>query len=291
MNKEIEKETNTQNTKNQAKIGIFLQKLSLHSNAILVVTGVLALIYPIINTFYNKIYQGDCEAFYNIPRKYFSSSIDSNLLYIMCVAILLAIYLSPAIMRKNAEKKGTNSTGLSVYTMVIAVIIGLQFSLFNVFNLIEIMEQVEETDSFAGCLVMALNNKANLTIAIVVGMGIIALTGLTFIYVVRKIKKKNLRIVMGAIWAISVIGTIFILIFGTCCNLSIDIEDKTKYEFLKTNDAEYVVLSEYEDKNLVVEYDIDDDGQYLFLTKEYMLIDKQEGSYTYVSLDKAPKIE
>lgn len=27
MNKEIEKETNTQNTKNQAKIGIFLQKL------------------------------------------------------------------------------------------------------------------------------------------------------------------------------------------------------------------------------------------------------------------------
>ena len=60
---------------------------------------------------------------------------------------------------------------------------------------------------------------------------------------------------MGAIWAISVIGTIFILIFGTCCNLSIDIEDKTKYEFLKTNDAEYVVLSKYEDKNLVVEYD------------------------------------
>ena len=64
MNKEIEKETNTQNTKNQAKIGIFLQKLSVPSHAILVVTGVLALIYPIINTFYNKIYQGDCEAFY-----------------------------------------------------------------------------------------------------------------------------------------------------------------------------------------------------------------------------------
>ena len=44
---------------------------------------------------------------------------------------------------------------------------------------------------------MALNNKANLTIAIVVGMGIIALTGLTFIDVVRKKKRK----ICGLSWA------------------------------------------------------------------------------------------
>lgn len=52
-----------------------------------------------------------------------------------------------------------------------------------------------------------------------------------------------------------------------------------------------MVLSECEDKLLVLPYEVTKDGQCIFKTKQYMFVDMYDGIYQYVDICSSPIIE
>lgn len=58
------------------------------------------------------------------------------------------------------------------------------------------------------------------------------------------------------------------------------IDQKTKYEFITVDDNEYVILSEYKGKFLVVSFE-KDRGEYIFNTNQYKFINMNQGLITY----------
>lgn len=77
---------------------------------------------------------------------------------------------------------------------------------------------------------------------------------------------------------------------GIILKFSIAIEDKTKYEFVTVEENKYVVLSEHEDKILIVPYEINENGQYVFNTSKYWFCEKYQGTYKYIDMEICPKV-
>lgn len=80
------------------------------------------------------------------------------------------------------------------------------------------------------------------------------------------------------------------MFYGTMFKLSISMEDKTKYEFV-TYEREYVVLSMYKEKLLIVPYEINEKGQYIFKTNQYLFGEPYKGTYQYRDIKYSPRID
>lgn len=89
---------------------------------------------------------------------------------------------------------------------------------------------------------------------------------------------------------ISLAFNIFLLIYGTIFKFYSSIKDNTKYEFV-TYDNEYVVLSRYDNKLLVVPYEVDDDGRYIFKTNQYQFKEPYDTIYKYIDIGDSPQIK
>ena len=106
----------------------------------------------------------------------------------------------------------------------------------------------------------------------------------------KNIKCKWIRnAVHVTIW-ISVAVSVLVIIYGTAFRLSISVEDKTKYEFVICGDDEYVILALTDKKNLIVPFEIDEKGQYIFKTGQYLFLEQYEGMYQYRDIKYSPKI-
>ena len=81
------------------------------------------------------------------------------------------------------------------------------------------------------------------------------------------------------------------MLYGTIFKLSITIDDKTKYEFVTLKNNEYVVISSYDNKLLVVPFEINEDGLYVFKTKQYCFEESYEGIYEYRNIENSPIID
>ena len=68
------------------------------------------------------------------------------------------------------------------------------------------------------------------------------------------------------------------------------IEDKTKYEIVTNMERQYIVLSEENEKVLVVEYRVKDD-KYVFSTEKYLFLNKYDCEFSYIDTGVSPKIE
>ena len=92
---------------------------------------------------------------------------------------------------------------------------------------------------------------------------------------------------------IVLVANAFIIGYGTWARFKSDlnIENKTKYEFVKYECDEYVVLSEYNDKVLLVPFQVDEDGRYIFNTGEYIFKELDSGIFEYRNLGCPPDIE
>lgn len=99
---------------------------------------------------------------------------------------------------------------------------------------------------------------------------------------------QNIKLGLKKILNISAVFTSVLLLMSIILKFSISIEDKTKYEFVNINQTEYVVLSEYDGSVLVVLYDVNEEGQYVFYTKNYYLFERNEGTYRYENLKHSP---
>lgn len=261
-----------------------------HKEFIAIILGLCASIYPIINTVYKIMYQSECEKFYGIPGKYFNSNIDNRLLYLCCIIILLLISIVPAFMKKYYEKRENLSKGYLVEAVFLSIIVGMEIGLFNVYNLIEIMKQTHKTNDFFRLINNWLDNNACFTITIVVVLGSISVLGITLMDKLKSIKWNWIKNVVCVILSVSLVASVLVMLYGTMFKLSISIEDKTKYEFV-TYDEEYVILSLYDEKILIVPFEIDEKGQYIFKTSQYLFDEQYEGIYQYRDIKYSPRID
>ena len=133
-----------------------------------------------------------------------------------------------------------------------------------------------------------MNKHANITIAVVVILGSMSLLGITLLDEIKNIKFMIIKRIIIVMFGIALLLSILFMVYGTIFKLSINIEDKTKYEFVMQEKKEYVILTEYDDKILVVPYEKLDNGQYI---NKYYFIEKYQSVYQYIDCTNGIKIE
>lgn len=254
------------------------------------IAGGLAALYPIVNFMYNLSYQSKCEGFYGVPGKYFHSTIDNRLLYLACILILIIICATPVIIRKYDEKKQVQAKGSTVYISFVAAVLGMEIGFLNVYNLLEIMKQTHKTYDWIRSVNNFLDKNATITITVVIVAGTIALLGITLMDKLRVIKWKWIKIVINCVFIFSFVISLLLMIYGTIFKLAISVEDKTKYEVVTIDEEDYVVLSEHDDKILVVSYEVKENGKYIFDTSKYWFYEKYQGTHRYINLKYCPEI-
>ena len=163
---------------------------------------------------------------------------------------------------------------------------------YNIYNLVEIIKQTQIYTKYG--LFKMINcwigdHAYFISIAVVV-LGILSVFGITIIEEIKRIKWKKLKKLLGVLFLISITLSLILMVYGTMFKLSISIEDKTRYEFV-TDDGEYVILSTYEDKLLVVPFEINENGQYIFKTYKYLFKDPYDVIYRYVDIEHTPQIQ
>lgn len=166
----------------------------------------------------------------------------------------------------------------------------MEIGLLNVYNLLEIMKQTYKTYGWIRSVINFVDKNAMITITIFIVAGSIALLGITLMDKIRVIKWKWIKNVINIVFILSFGISLLLMIFGTIFKMSISIEDKTKYELVTIDEEEYVVLSEHDDKILVVLYEVKENGQYIFNTSKYWIYEKYQGTHRYINLKYCPEI-
>ena len=258
---------------------------------ITIMIGLCATLYPIVNTVYKIMYQNECEKFYGIPGKYFDSDIDNRLLYLLCIIILLFMGIMPILLKKYYEKKDKLTKGNLAEAIFLSVVIGIELGCINVYNLIEIMKQTYRTCEAFRKVNDWLDNHAYFTVTVVIVLGSISVLGLTLMEHLKNIKCNIVKNVVCIILSVSLIASLVVMVYGTIFKLSISIRDKSKYEFVMYNEEEYVVLSTYEEKILIIPYEIDEKEQYIFKTSQYSFINQDKGLYKYKDIKYSPIVD
>lgn len=260
-----------------------------HKESIAIILGVCVSLYPILNSFYKILYRIECEKFYALPGKYFDANIDNRLLYLGCIIILVFISIAPALMKRYYEKKGNLTKAYLLDAAFLSIIIGVEIGLLNVYNLIEIMKQTYKTNRFYGFINNFLNNNSYITIIVIIILGTISVLGITLLKEIKSVRWKWINNLVCAVLYVSLGISVLLLLYGTMFKLSISIEYKTKYEFVKYDNAEYVVLSSYNDKLLIVPFEVDESGRYTFLTSQYLFGEPYDGVFQYKQIEYADK--
>lgn len=258
MSKKVKK-----NIEKQGK-NSFVNYIISKKELITIMIGLCATLYPIVNTVYKIMHQNECEKFYGIPGKYFDSDIDNRLLYLLCIIILLFMGIMPTLLKKYYEKKDKLTKGNLVEAIFLSVIIGIELGCINVYNLIEIMKQTYRTCEVFQKINNWLDNHAYFTVTVVIILGSISVLGLTLMKYLKNIKCNIVKSVVCVILSVSLIASLVVMVYGTIFKLSISIKDKSKYEFVMYNEEEYVVLSTYEEKILIIPFEIDEKEQYIY---------------------------
>lgn len=268
----------------------FIEKINENKETITFVMGLVAALYPIFNYVHNIFYQWDCEKFYGIPGKYFHSTISNTLIYLGCIFVFLVICATPIIIKKYYEKKEIYTTGSKLYVIFQTVVLGIVFGLFNVLNTLEVMQQTYGVSSLSmNFNNFLIKNRMIMMITIIV-MGVITLLGITLIDDVKSIKSELIRKIFGVIFVFLFMFNFLLMFYGIILKLSTKVEDKTKYEFVVIEEDEYVVLSEHGDKMLIVPYEINENGQYIFNTSKYWFCEEYQGTYKYIDMKLCPEI-
>ncbi|WP_312070294.1 hypothetical protein [Anaerotignum propionicum] len=105
--------------------------------------------------------------------------------------------------------------------------------------------------------------------------------------IIAEIKNKLVKETIAWIGIITYVISFSIILYGTVFKLSTSIEDKIRYEIITNKENKYVVLSEENDKILVVEYFIED-GKYIFDANQYFFLYKYDCKFSYVDIKTKP---
>lgn len=260
---------------------------------IVTIVGLFSTLCVFTNFVYDINYKINCGNFYGIPEKYFSTNIDKNIIYRLSAIVLVITYFVPRIMEKYYLKHNGDDKANTMYSIFLSVIIGIIMSAFLIYNLY-IISYYGEDQLFQKIRSFSLKYINIISLPILV-MSIAAIILITLPNIINKREKKS-RIWYNMIVDVEVIVLVanaFIIGYGTWTRFKSDlnIENKTKYEFVKYECDEYVVLSEYNDKVLLVPFQVDEDGKYIFNTGEYIFKELDSGIFEYRNLGCPPDIE
>ncbi len=264
----------------------FLEKVFKKKEIVVCIYGALIAIYPILNVLYNVLYQNSCEKFYHIPRQYFSSDIKYSIVYLFLIIIIVAMCGFPIFIRKLGAGKQT----AIIPTISFAFLLGMCIGIINIYNLIELLRYLNFDSEFNRNIVLFINENAEVIVFIIIILAIISVVSITILDILKNRKNKVLNCILGVLFITSFFVSSMLMLYGTMAKLSVDISKKTQYEFVSIDDKTYAVLSEYDDKILVVEFEISD-GRCILITESYQFIEKYTGVYTYIDMSLPPLIQ
>lgn len=270
--------------KNKDKLSSKLQKLSIDNGAT-IVSGI-ATIYVAINYFYNLMYQIECHKFYGIPGKYFTTDIGNKTLYLLFILLGIVALVYPRHVVKNIynqeERKYFDKFCNKFSVIAIIASEGISLAILNL-GLIIMICKIGGPWPCIQNIMLYIAQFPVVTINIVLYLSVALIILFTFY---EKIKKIGFKIVFMILYLLEAV----LIIYGIICSYYIKIENKIEYEFVSYQDKKYVVLSENDDKVLIVSFKIDDDGRYVFYTNKYRFIDICDGVYEYRDIQSKPII-
>lgn len=253
---------------------------------LLVIVSGFGVIYFLINLMANYSFKSECAIFYGVPAKYFSKVIDMDLVFVViAVALIVASFVPVAIkyrMVKNHEKNCTKTICL----LVIGIVLSFLVEFINAGCLPLIFANSSISDVLKNFIAFIFNSLGYFYLFLHITLFII-------LFIVVSVEMKN-RILI-------IIFTVLILFFslinmltttvGIFAKLTMPIDDKTTYEIVSVQDDSYVVLTEYDNKNLCVKYDVDSDKNFTLYTGEYYFFSKEDAKYSYVTMNTPPEIK
>lgn len=294
-NKNKKKNVKTESTFS-IKIHNCVNAITNHTKKITEIISIVLLIISIINVVFDYCYKIECENYYKIPSKYFSTSIDGNLVFSLLAVLLVLIAFFPPI-KHYFERKNNTTTKFSIgYNISLSILLGSYVGVINVIYIIEIVKTETLPDFITASLVFCINGMDPWLFIVIVDLLFIAnVLGILSINRIRNIKsnifRKLIIIILSVITAINFI-TIFAGINAKIAS-STSAKRKTKYEFIENSNRRYIVLSEYNNKKLVVKYNIKKQGDSLqceILTNKYYFVDDSDYAYSYIDLEYPPVV-
>lgn len=284
MNEINKKESNNSNM-------VFEERFMKKWKIVVSIFGGFAAGYPVINTIYNKIYQNKCEEYYQIPRQYFHENVEDRLIYLCFIIIFLLICISPIVVRKILAKKKKANIDIPLEFSIIALGMGGTIGILNILNFVEIVEKTYNINFiFTKISIFLLDHSISVMVVLVL-LGYVSMAWMLFSQGIAKIKFRWAKAIITIVCFVATFINVLLLLLGTVSKLRVDIENQVSYEIVQVYDDKYVVLSEIDDKLLVVPYEINENDIYIFKSGKYSFVDKYEGSYTYITMPDNPIID
>lgn len=251
---------------------------------VLEIVGLLASVYVIISYLSNRLYQRTCERFYNIRGDFFSTDVRPQIAYIVLSLALLVLFVLPAFGRIREKRNKGNKEDVSAifFYLILSVVFGFLLGVVNLGGMLKfpMVRQWFEDDSIVLYILFG----------VVFLCSFITIVGLTLAPEISSLKKKGVTICYY-VWFVSAYLMLSIYVGQMGYSLMDSIEDKIDYEFVIDAEKPYVVLDDVGDEVLVVEYSYNEEyDEITFYTKRYSFLPRNEYSYAYGCLSKAPII-
>lgn len=244
----------------------------------------LPICYAILKYMYDFRYGQQCKAFYHIPAKYFSKSVNSSILYIALIVFLVVI---PFLLKWCITKVGGEKSAV-VCSDSFALFVGVGLGSFNIQGL---TRKIESDNFFLWHSIGRLASKnMGLYLAVIMVCAIITMIGLLRVSYTKKVKNKMRFSIFGVILAVSFVITMVAFIGSTAYALCFDPANKTAYEIADYEKGKYAVLSEYNGKLLVVPAAIKGD-ELVLDTTWYFFVDSSECKFFAMDFEKVTQIE
>ncbi len=256
---------------------------------VLVLTSVIAFIYPILNYLYNFLYQKDCEKFYHINGTHFHTSINNWILYLGAIGLLFLMCFVPVFSKKFIDLFGDKSWISKVVKWIIPLYMGFLIGVVNIDNFVKILRKID--GSMIAPYVGDMLNKigAPVIVGIVILISVLSVVGVALSNRIDNIKKRRIRAILNGIVCFFLFLNLLILVMGTYFTLTSSVKDKRNYEVVSYEESNFIILSEKEESLLVAKYAIEN-GRYQIYTKEYYFIEKETGEYSYIEMKQEPRI-
>ena len=255
----------------------YIKKIGKEKIAIIVsIITIVTVGFNFFKTVYNDfIYQASCERFYGIPKYYFSYNLNDKLYWLLLTSIAIIICLTPRIIKKHCYSSSETFIRIIKYIFIFLCCMSLWvvISLF-----LNIIVSYNYRDFILDGIVYLVNTYRNVMSVVFL---LFSFFTILFLYDINGfLKTARYKKIVLIIFLFSFGMCSNILLFGSISQITSTIDQKTKYEFITVDDNEYVILSEYKGKFLVVSFE-KDRGEYIFNTNQYKFINMNQGLITY----------
>lgn len=256
---------------------------------ILVLTSVIAFLYPIMNYVYNYLYQKDCEDFYHINGTHFQASINNWILYLGTIGLLFLMCFVPVFSKKFIDLFGDKSWTSKILKWIIPLYMGFLIGVVNIDNFVKILLKIDGSMIAPYVADILYRIGAPIIVGVVITISVLSIVGVALSNRIDNIKKRWPRVILNGIVCILLFLNLLILVLGTYYKLTSSVRDKRSYEVVSYEGNNFIILAEKEESLLVTKYAIEND-KYQIYTKEYYFIEKEAGEYSYIEMKQEPCI-